>query len=205
MPLPPNVESLCPPPPTPVSKLLRGLCGSCSHSCPIHYIISLFAISYVSLLSLFAFLSKLLNLNEQEKPPLEAKEATDDVIDTKLKRKTKEKKQPVKLFPTQAPPPWTPKPEMNVVSVQPQDQERDDGEFPASSSSDEENEVTFLALGSDWHFVPCGHAVFCDNGVLCVTTFNALKRSDHSLQNDRLVSPTSVLKWLPVWFGELRN
>ena len=33
---------------------------------------------------------------------------------------------------------------MNVVSVQPQEQERDDGEFPASSSSDEENAVSIL-------------------------------------------------------------
>lgn len=68
-------------------------------------------------------------------------ETYDDVTNSKQKAK---KKELVKLFPTQAPPPWTPKPEMSVVSVQPQEQDRDDGDFPASSSSDEENVVNIL-------------------------------------------------------------
>ena len=45
----------------------------------------------------------------------------------------------------QAPPPWTPKPEINVVSVQPQDPDRDDGDAPYSSS-DEEEMVSYLSV-----------------------------------------------------------
>lgn len=41
-------------------------------------------------------------------------------------------------YAVQSPPPWTPKPEINVVSVQPQDPDREEGEVPYSSSDEEE-------------------------------------------------------------------
>lgn len=48
---------------------------------------------------------------------------------------------PLKHYAKQTAPPWTPKPELNVVSVQPLDNDKDEGDDPLSSSSDEEDEV----------------------------------------------------------------
>ena len=60
---------------------------------------------------------------------------------------TSEKKQkpPPRQFPSQPPPPWIPKPEVSVVSVQPQDSSiKDDDEIPYSSSDEEPMPVITL-------------------------------------------------------------
>lgn len=60
---------------------------------------------------------------------------------------TSEKKQkpPPRQFPSQPPPPWIPKPEVSVVSVQPQDTSiKDDDEIPYSSSDEEPMPVITL-------------------------------------------------------------
>ena len=61
----------------------------------------------------------------------------------------KKKKLPPRQYPVSNPPPWIPKPEVSVVSVQPQDTSiKDDDEIPYSSS-DEEETITVRAL-CDW-------------------------------------------------------
>lgn len=51
----------------------------------------------------------------------------------------KKKKIPPRQYPVSNPPPWIPKPEVSVVSVQPQDSLiKDDDEIPYSSSDEEE-------------------------------------------------------------------
>lgn len=51
----------------------------------------------------------------------------------------KKKKIPPRQYPVSNPPPWIPKPEVSVVSVQPQDSSiKDDDEVPYSSSDEEE-------------------------------------------------------------------
>ena len=51
----------------------------------------------------------------------------------------KKKKIPPRQYPVSNPPPWIPKPEVSVVSVQPQDSSiKDDDEIPYSSSDEEE-------------------------------------------------------------------
>ncbi|KAK3735090.1 hypothetical protein QZH41_011260, partial [Actinostola sp. cb2023] len=47
---------------------------------------------------------------------------------------------PLKHYAKQTAPPWTPKPELSVVSVQPLDNDKEEGDDPMSSSSDEEDE-----------------------------------------------------------------
>lgn len=50
----------------------------------------------------------------------------------------KKRKPPPRQYPSQAPPPWIPKPEVSVVSVQPQDSAiKDDDDIPYSSSDEE--------------------------------------------------------------------
>jgi len=50
----------------------------------------------------------------------------------------KKRKPPPRQYPSQAPPPWIPKPEVSVVSVQPQDSSiKDDDDIPYSSSDEE--------------------------------------------------------------------
>jgi hypothetical protein len=51
---------------------------------------------------------------------------------------------PMKHYAKQPPPPWTPKPELNGVSVQPLDNEKDDGDDPMSSSTDDDEGVSNL-------------------------------------------------------------
>lgn len=51
---------------------------------------------------------------------------------------------PLKHYAKQTAPPWTPKPELNVVSVQPLDNDKEEGDDPLSSSSDEEEEVLIV-------------------------------------------------------------
>lgn len=51
----------------------------------------------------------------------------------------KKKKIPPRQYPVSNPPPWIPKPEVSVVSVQPQDSSiKEDDEIPYSSSDEEE-------------------------------------------------------------------
>ena len=58
-----------------------------------------------------------------------------------IRDRKKQKLRP-RQFPLPSPPPWIPKPEVNVVSVQPQDSSvKDDDEVPYSSSDEEETIV----------------------------------------------------------------
>ncbi|XP_078376802.1 synaptotagmin-7-like [Oculina patagonica] len=67
----------------------------------------------------------------------EVKETLDEETDEKDTTQ-KKRKPPPRQYPSQAPPPWIPKPEVSVVSVQPQDSSiKDDDEIPYSSSDEE--------------------------------------------------------------------
>ena len=79
----------------------------------------------------------------------------------------KKKKIPPRQYPVSNPPPWIPKPEVSVVSVQPQDSSiKDDDEVPYSSS-DEEEMVTvnkFMSVKNALNrqiilFLPCIRAL----------------------------------------------
>lgn len=83
---------------------------------------------------------------------------------------TSEKKQkpPPRQFPSQPPPPWIPKPEVSVVSVQPQDSSiKDDDEIPYSSSDEEPMPVITLIQFFFSYTFP----------TLVVSVFNALRLS----------------------------
>ncbi|CAH3182793.1 unnamed protein product, partial [Porites evermanni] len=67
------------------------------------------------------------------------KEPNDKRIQQKVGDEEKKKKIPPRQYPVSNPPPWIPKPEVSVVSVQPQDSSiKDDDEVPYSSSDEEE-------------------------------------------------------------------
>ncbi|XP_015772245.1 PREDICTED: synaptotagmin-7-like [Acropora digitifera] len=69
----------------------------------------------------------------------EAKETGEEAGTEERETAGKKQKLRPRQFPLSSPPPWIPKPEVNVVSVQPQDSSvKDDDEVPYSSSDEEE-------------------------------------------------------------------